>query len=117
MKPQIDDREREVLLRLLRSLNVFKLLNERMPLQYVTSFLAVATDEGNGVTHYAKRLGVNVTTMSRHLLDIGERNRNMEPGYGLVTYRADPLELRKHQYFLTPKGKQLIHSIMREIDQ
>lgn len=104
-------------MRLLRSLNVFKLLNERMPLQYVTSFLAVATDEGQSVTEYARKLGVNVTTMSRHLLDIGERNRNMEPGYGLVTYRADPLELRKHQYFLTPKGKQLIHTIMREIDQ
>lgn len=100
----------------IRALSTFKLLNETMPLQYVLSFLAVAQEEGLGVTEYAKKIGVNVTTMSRHLLDIGARNRKMQPGYGLIMYRPDPLELRKHQYFLTPKGKQLLHTFLRELD-
>lgn len=100
----------------IRALSTFKLLNDTMPLQYVLSFLAVAQDEGLGVTDYAKKIGVNVTTMSRHLLDIGARNRKMEPGFGLITYRADPLELRKHQYYLTPKGKQLLHTFLRELE-
>ncbi len=101
--------------RMIRALSKFKRLNDTMPLQYVLTFLAVARDEGLGVTDYAKQLNVNVTTMSRHLLDIGERNRNMEPGWGLVTYRPNPFELRKHQYYLTPKGRSLLDSVMNEL--
>jgi DNA-binding MarR family transcriptional regulator len=54
--------------------------------------------------------------MSRHLLDIGERNRKMEAGFGLVTYRANPLELRKHEYMLTDKGRALLHQITRQME-
>jgi hypothetical protein len=38
------------------------------------------------VVDYAKRAGVSVSVMSRHLLDIGERNRHMEEGFRLVTF-------------------------------
>ena len=46
-----------------------------MPVQYITSFLLVATDEGLTVTDYAKKAGVSKSVMSRHLLDIGGRSR------------------------------------------
>jgi len=115
MKPKLETEDREALQRVFRSLKVFKLLNDRMPLQYVLSFMAVAIDEGKSVSEYAKVLGVNNTTMSRHLLDIGPFNRNHEEGYGLIDYRADPLERRRHQYFLTSKGKQYVDMILTEV--
>ena len=113
-KPKLDDANREQIIRLFQSMKVFKLLNDRMPLQYVLSFLAVATNEGQSVTHYAAQLGVNQTTMSRHLLDIGPSNRRHEDGYGLIDFRVDPLERRKHQYFLTHKGQQFIEMVLKE---
>ena len=84
-----------------------------MPLQYVMSFLLVAQNEGKGVGDYAEQAGVSSSVMSRHLLDIGARNRHMEPGWGLVDYRPNPLELRKHEYWLTPKGKALFQKMQR----
>lgn len=113
-KPKLEEEGRIQVTRLFRSMKVFKLLNDRMPLQYVLSFLAVATDEGNSVTYYAEKLGINQTTMSRHLLDIGPSNRNHTEGYGLIDFRVDPLERRKHQYFLTPKGAQFIEMVLKE---
>lgn len=115
MRPTVQEGEAETLKRLMRSLGVFKLLNDTMPLQYVLTFLAVATDEGKGVKDYADKMGVNNTTMSRHLLDLGPRNRKMEEGFGLVQYRASPLELRKHEYYITPKGRQLLTHLLKEM--
>jgi len=85
-----------------------------MPLQYATAFLLVAQNEGLGVGEYAERAGVSVSVMSRHLLDIGQRNRHMEEGFGLVTYRANPMELRRHEYTLTDRGRALAHQICRQ---
>lgn len=117
MKATVTDAEGETLKKLMRALATFKLINETMPLQYALTFLAVATDEGKGVKEYADKMGVNNTTMSRHLLDIGLRNRKMEEGYGLVQYRANPLELRKHEYYITPKGRQLLTHLIKELDR
>lgn len=95
----------------------FKELRHAMPLQYVIAFLLVAEEEGLGVGDYAERAGVSVSVMSRHLLDIGERNRNMEEGFGLVTFRANPMELRKHEYMLTDKGRAIMHRIQRQVEK
>ena len=116
MKPSVTETEADKMKHLMRALSAFKMLNETMPLQYVLTFLAVATDEGKGVKDYAQKMGVNNTTMSRHLLDIGPRNRQMKEGYGLVQYRANPLELRKHEYYITPKGRQLLSHLLRELE-
>lgn len=117
MKPTVSEEEVKALKGLERALMAFRLLNDTMPLQYVITFLAVAMDEGKGVKDYADKLGVNSTTMSRHLLDIGPRNRQMQEGYGLVQYRPNPMELRKHEYYITPKGRQLLNHIMGALER
>jgi DNA-binding HxlR family transcriptional regulator len=38
----------------------------------------------------------------------------MEEGFGLVTYRSNPTELRKHEYVLTDKGRALAHKIFKQ---
>ena len=96
------------------ALEPFRDIRETMPLQYVWSFLLVAEEEGLSVNEYAKRAGVSKSVMSRHLLDIGDRTRQMEEGFGLVTARANPMELRKLEYMLTDKGRALLHRIMRQ---
>jgi DNA-binding MarR family transcriptional regulator len=51
--------------------------------------------------------------MSRHLLDIGPRMRNQSAGFSLVETRPNMQELRRHEVFLTPKGRALAERILR----
>jgi hypothetical protein len=53
--------------------------------------------------------------VSRNLLDIGERNRHMEEGYGPVAARTNPMNLREKEYYLTDRGRALLHSITRQL--
>jgi DNA-binding MarR family transcriptional regulator len=87
-----------------------------MPLQYVRAFLLVAMDEGKGVSTYAQRAGVSNSVMSRHLLDIGERNRYMEEGFGLVFSKPNPSNLRESCIYLTPKGKTVVEQIIFHLE-
>jgi DNA-binding MarR family transcriptional regulator len=57
------------------------------------------------VSDYAKVSGISNSVMSRHILDIGDRDRHKKPGFGLVTKRQDPMELRVQRVFLTDKGR------------
>lgn len=111
----LPDDERNTVRSLLGALDLFTALRATMPLQYVKAFLLVAEEEGLGVVDYAKRADVSVSVMSRHLLDIGDRSRNMEAGWGLVTARSNPLELRRHEYMLTDKGRALLHKVTRQL--
>jgi DNA-binding MarR family transcriptional regulator len=72
----------------------------------------VALNEGASLSDLAKKIDAKNSTISRHLLDLGERNRKMEPGLKLVEYRQSPLELRRHEYALTSKGGSVIRSIL-----
>lgn len=116
-KKQLGENETNAARSLLGAIEPFRALRGTMPLQYVHAFLLVAMEEGLSVSEYAKRAGVSLSVMSRHLLDIGERDRYMEEGFGLVTARRNPMELRKSEYFLTPKGKALLHQITRELNR
>jgi DNA-binding MarR family transcriptional regulator len=113
-KRTLPDSDKRAVRNLLGALEPFHSIRGTMPLQYVRAFLLVAAEEGLGVGDYAQRAGVSVSVMSRHLLDIGDRNRNREDGFGLVTYRSNPMELRKHEYMLTDRGRALAYQITRQ---
>jgi DNA-binding MarR family transcriptional regulator len=78
-------------------------------------FLQVAVDEGKGVTEYAGKAGVSPTVMARHLLDIGDRNRNREEGFGLITQERDVNDLRRHHARVTQIGKALLNKIVNAL--
>lgn len=85
-----------------------------MPLQYLRTFLRVMHNEGLSVNDYAQQANVSKSVMSRHLLDIGPSSRDPTvPGFGLVESRVDPMERRKHQIYLTPKGRALAQRLAR----
>lgn len=94
-------------------LDEFKKLRKDMPLSHAICFLMVAEEEGLTVSQYADKAKVGQTVMTRWLFDIGSHSRTRDPGLGLVQQRSDPNDLRKHQTFLTDKGRQLAHSLAR----
>lgn len=100
----------------LQVLRIFQEERSTMPLQYAVSFLLVAQQEGLSVSEYAVLGGVSQTVMTRHLLDIGSHTRKREPGLGLVIQRPDPLDNRRHQAFLTSKGRSLLHKIRTQLE-
>ena len=99
----------------LNLLGAFLAVRPDMPATHICSFLVVAMEEGLGVHEYAARAAIPPTTMTRHLLDLGSMTRRRVPGLGLLIQRMDPMDMRKHQTFLTPQGKALAHKVMRII--
>jgi DNA-binding MarR family transcriptional regulator len=83
-----------------------------LPARAIQAFLLVAQKEGLSVGEYAKRAGLSPTSMSRNLLDMGERDRNFEEGAGLVEGKENVLNRREKLYSLTPKGRALLASIV-----
>lgn len=79
--------------------------------QLVQAFLTVALNEGKTLTEIAGILGTNISTASRQLLDLGQRNRKMEQGYMLVDRQVDPMNLRINRYALTDKGRDLVREL------
>lgn len=80
-------------------------IDPNVPTQLVQAFVLVAMNEGKSLTELAKLAGSSASTASRHLLDLGERNRKKEPGYGLVNRQNDPMSLRTNIYTLTARGR------------
>jgi DNA-binding transcriptional LysR family regulator len=74
------------------------------PVSLLQAFYAVCEEEGLSVEEYAKRVELPQSTMSRHLLDLGE------PGLRLVTSRL-VLDARRHVYVLTERGRLLFNKI------
>lgn len=82
-----------------------------MPVNKLMTLFEVATKEGMTVDDYAKRAGISPTTMSRHLLDLGDIDRKMAPGLGLVEGRVNVTNQREKVYGLTPKGRALVTKV------
>ena len=82
-----------------------------MPLQYVTTFLLVCTEENLNVTEYAKRAKISQSLMTRHLADLGEVNRYHEKGFGLVEAYDDLMDRRNRLVRLSPQGKSVVRDM------
>jgi DNA-binding MarR family transcriptional regulator len=109
----MSDEDKRALRDLLNCLDVFAEQKQTLSIQAIRAFLLVAMEEGMGVSEYANKAGIRQSVMSRHLLDIGPRDRYMEAGLDLVDQRPDPMELRKHQVRMTPKGRALANRLAR----
>ncbi|BDW81108.1 hypothetical protein MACH24_05460 [Erythrobacter sp. Dej080120_24] len=87
-----------------------------VPTQMVQAFLTVAANEGSSLTEIADKLGTNLSTASRQLLDLADRNRKGGEGYKLVDRQIDPKNLRINRYTLTPKGKLLLDQLIEILE-
>jgi DNA-binding MarR family transcriptional regulator len=82
----------------------------------VATFLAIAEKDNQTVTEVAERVNAPLSTASRHLLDLADRNRQGGPGLGLVIGQNDPMNLRHRHYRLTPKGKVVASGIIHVLE-
>lgn len=82
-----------------------------LPVNKLMTLLTVAQKQGLTVDDYAKRAGISPTTMSRHLLDLGEVDRKQEAGLGLVEGRVNVTNQRERVYELTAKGRALLTKV------
>lgn len=112
LKQVMPDDEKAVLTSLLKALKPFHDLNSTMPLQYVTTFLQVAIDEGKTVSEYAELSGTSQSLMTRHLLDLGKINRHHEAGHDLVEARHGLMDRRTKHTQLTAKGHRLVGQLL-----
>ena len=94
-------------------MDAFRAVRRIMPMQHAYAFLLVALEGGRGVQEYAQRARVTQAVMTRILFALGSRSRGRERGYGLVQQGIDTQDARKHQTFLTAKGKALMREIVR----
>ena len=113
----ISDKTKDIFRALDGMLDEFSQLDRHTRLQAVRAFLLAARYPGEGSTELAKRMAVPQNTMSRYMLDLGDRKRNGEPGLGLVTTELDPAadDLRTHPVRLTPKGRALAERLYTHI--
>ncbi len=94
------------------ALRPFKDLREKtMPLHYATAFIEVALEEGQTVSEYAKRAGVDQSLMSRYLADMGKVNRYHEEGLGLVEQFHNMMDRRQQLIRLTAKGRTFVYQM------
>ena len=105
--------ERLALRKCLLVMDAFRAIRRVMPLQEAYAFLFVALEEGRSVSEYATRAGVTQAVMTRILFALSSRGRRRKPGYGLVQQAIDTEDPRRHQTFLTAKGKALMREIVR----
>jgi hypothetical protein len=89
------------------------------PLMTVTNlmaFLRVGMDEGRGVGEYAKEAAVFKNVMTRHLQDLGPRDRDGEEGLNWIYQARRNDDLRVNRAWVTQKGAAMIDTARRALD-
>lgn len=96
---------RQLVIGFANAIRVMLSLRRTMPLQYVITFLKIVQAEGLTVTTLASQLEIPITTLSKHLRDLGTINRSKRLGFGLVrTAQLAHSDQREHRVFLTDRG-------------
>ena len=114
--PRRSEEQTAVIHSMLAGLDPFFRLRPTIPARCVQAFFLVAEKEDMSISEYAKRGGLSPTTMSRNLIDMGERDRNHEEGAGLVESHPNIMNRRESLYRLTPKGRALLAAITRALN-
>lgn len=83
--------------------------------QNILAFLRVGMEEGKGVTEYADEAGVFKTVMTRHLLDLGPRDRHGGEGLNLIYQARDAQDLRVNRAWITQKGAKMFDTALASL--
>ena len=112
-KTLLSDETRQAAKALRLAIEPFVALNPNIPASYIISFLTVADKEGRPVGEYANEVGMYKAVMTRHLLDLGERDRHGGEGMGLLDQVRDKQDLRVNRTFVSEKGATLLSKVRR----
>ena len=112
-KSLLSDDVRQAAKALRLALEPFIALNPNIPASYIVSFLTVAEKEGRPVGEYANEVGLFKAVMTRHLLDLGERDRHGGEGMNVISQTRDRQDLRINRTFINEKGAALLSKVRR----
>ena len=112
-KSLLSDEARQAAKALRLAIEPFVQLNPTIPASYIISFLTVAEKEGRPVSEYANEVGMLKAVMTRHLLDLGERDRHGNEGMNVIEQRRDRQDLRINRSFINEKGAALLSKVRR----
>jgi DNA-binding MarR family transcriptional regulator len=87
-----------------------------IPLAYVLTLLAVAEREGMAVNEYAKDVGMLKAVATRHLLDLGVRDRRGNTGLEWIDQRRDSKDLRINRSYISVKGAAILGKMKRAME-
>lgn len=97
--------------RVLKVINLLRLLDRELPAQVMATYFYVASHENCHKTAMEEDLEFTTASGSRNTDWLSKHHRLSKPGLDLIVKEPDPTNKRRTQLKLTPKGKQLIHQI------
>jgi hypothetical protein len=101
---------------LFAALEPFAKGNPHMTIANLMAFLRVGMEEGKGVGQYAEDAGTYKTVMTRHLLDLGERDRYGGEGLGWIMQARQNDDLRVNRAWIAHKGAAMIDTARRALE-
>lgn len=108
--------ERDALERFARALKHLRaIMGRNVPSQIIQAYLTVALDEGKPVNEYATILGASMTTASRHLTDLADRNRYKQEGFRLLYKEENPFDVREKLITLSQHGKAMRQLVLETL--
>src|SRR5271169_1355319 len=113
--PSVTPREKRGIQTLLSALKPLSDLRGPVPLQLVTTFLTVASNEGTCAHEYSRVLGLRRAMMSRYVHELGDRARRGGPGLGLIRFEPDPQWSNRQLIYLTTKGHAVVAEVFRNL--
>ena len=110
---KLDSETKIVISKSLQIMEVFRRLDNTMPLAEAMSFLMIANQEDITLQDLMKSLDYALSTASRHSQHLGKLDRNRERGLELISETTDPMDRRKTIRTLTKKGENVLAQLSR----
>lgn len=95
----------------------FRELHPDMPLQMASILMLIAMKPGINQQSLLGLLDISQSSMSRNVIGLTDRNRHDRPGLNLIVRRADPLDARITNLYLTVMGEQFIDRLLSAIER
>ena len=97
--------------RVLKVINLIRLMEAELPAQVVATYFYVASRDGCHKRALEEDLGLTPASGSRNTDWLSKQHRLGRPGLDLIAKEEDPTYRRRLQLKLTDKGKRLIKQI------
>jgi DNA-binding MarR family transcriptional regulator len=100
----------------LQILEVFRGMNQDMPIGEAVSFLLIAAGETRGgggltVTELSKLGDFSLAAASRYMRSLASKNRHGEPGHDIITDYRDPIDDRRKVLRVSEKGNVVLQQL------
>jgi DNA-binding MarR family transcriptional regulator len=97
--------------RLLKVINLLRLLDREIPAQVIATYLYVGSHDDCHKLAMEEDLNFSTASGSRNTDWLSKCHRLNKPGLDLITKEVDPTNRRRQILRLSPKGKQLVQNI------